>query len=220
MGAIHSRTQLHKKSAFYLASLQIDHIERELVQLTHERDLIGRGVTGAAGIRKTGKPRRSGGGGGGDDSDGDDGGSGGGGSGGGGSGGRGKSGLRKEDAYALEMQLQLKRAEREQRRLQLSVEFASTFADVSEKKRQLDRLSAAVADIEATRLRKSREFGHMQVLLTSSDALQDPIGVRCFSVFCAVSSSLKAQHTIFSVREVLHTYDVRECQHNILEINL
>lgn len=71
--------------------------------------------------------------------------------------------MRKEDAYALEMQLQLKRAEREQRRLQLSVEFASTFADVSEKKRQLDRLSAAVADIEATRSRKSREFGHMQV---------------------------------------------------------
>ena len=71
--------------------------------------------------------------------------------------------MRKEDAYALEMQLQLKRAEREQRRLQLSVEFASTFADVSDKKRQLDRLSAAVADIEATRQRKSREFGHMQV---------------------------------------------------------
>lgn len=143
--------------------MQIDHIERELVQLTHERDLIGRGITGAAGIHKTGKPRRSGGGGGGDDSDDDDNGSGGGGSG-RQAGGRGKSGLRKEDAYALEMQLQLKRAEREQRRLQLSVEFASTFADVSEKKRQLDRLSAAVADIEATRLRKSREFGHMQVI--------------------------------------------------------
>lgn len=78
-------------------------------------------------------------------------------------GGRGKQGLKKEDAYALEMHLQLKRAEREQRRLQLSVEFASTLADVSEKKRQLDRLGAAVADIEATRIRKSREFGHMQV---------------------------------------------------------
>lgn len=71
--------------------------------------------------------------------------------------------MKKEDAYALEMQLQLKRAEREQRRVQLSVEFASTFADVSDKKRQLDRLSSAVADIEATRQRKSREFGHMQV---------------------------------------------------------
>eukprot|EP00752_Nemacystus_decipiens_P018599 g16677.t1 len=140
---------------------EIDHIERELVQLTHERDLIGRGITGAAGIRKTGKIRKGGGGGdGGDDSDGDD--DDGGGGGGGHAGGIGKPGLRKEDAYALEMQLQLKRAEREQRRLQLSVEFASTFADVSEKKRQLDRLSAAVADIEATRLRKSREFGHMQ----------------------------------------------------------
>eukprot|EP00903_Cladosiphon_okamuranus_P015481 g14292.t1 len=135
---------------------EIDHIERELVQLTHERDLMGRGITGAAGIPKTGKPRRSGGSWGGDDGDDDDNGSG------GQAGVRGKSGLRKEDAYALEMQLQLKRAEREQRRLQLSAEFASTFADVSEKKRQLDRLSAAVADIEATRLRKSREFGHMQ----------------------------------------------------------
>lgn len=146
---------------------QIDHIERELVQLTHERDLISRGITGAAGIRKTGPPRGGGGGDGGDDGDdGDDGGGGGGGnSNGAGGRGRGKSGLGKEDAYALEMQLQLKRAEREQRRTQLSTEFASTFADVSDKKRQLDRLSAAVADIEATRLRKSREFGHMQVFL-------------------------------------------------------
>ncbi|CAM9159639.1 unnamed protein product [Ectocarpus fasciculatus] len=152
---------------------EIDHIERELVQLTHERDLISRGITGAAGIPKTGRPRtkngggRGGGGGGGDgddddDDDDDDFGSGSGGGNGGGRKGRGKKELKKEDAYALEMQLQLKRAEREQRRVQLSVEFASTFADVSDKKRQLDRLSSAVADIEATRQRKSREFGHMQ----------------------------------------------------------
>ncbi|CAM9709187.1 unnamed protein product [Hapterophycus canaliculatus] len=145
----------------------IDHIERELVQLTHERDLISRGITGAAGIRKTGQPHGGAGGAGGggaDDNDGDGGDRIGGGSGNGvgGRGGRG-SGFGKEDAYALEMQLQLKRAERERRRTQLSTEFASTFADVSDKKRQLDRLSAAVADIEATRLRKSREFGHMQV---------------------------------------------------------
>lgn len=160
----HCTITLHTAAEpFPTRSLQIDHIERELVQLTHERDLIGRGITGAAGIRKTGNPRRSGDGGGGDDSDGDDGGNGGGGTD-GQARRRGKPELKKEDAYALEMQLQLKRAEREQRRLQLSVEFASTFADVSEKKRQLDRLSAAVADIEATRLRKSREFGHMQVL--------------------------------------------------------
>lgn len=135
---------------------QIDHLERELVQLTHERDLITRGITGAAGIRKTGEA-------GGDDDPpggGDDGGAGAG----GGSGGS-RGGCRKADAYALEMQLQLKRAEREQRRQQLAAEFASTFADVSEKKRQLDRLSAAVADIEATRLRKSREFGNMQVTI-------------------------------------------------------
>ncbi|CAN0307929.1 unnamed protein product, partial [Ectocarpus sp. 12 AP-2014] len=150
---------------------EIDHIERELVQLTHERDLISRGITGAAGIPKTGRPRsKNGGGGGGGGGDGDDDdhddrddfGSGSGGGRGGGRKGRGKKELNKEDAYALEMQLQLKRAEREQRRVQLSVEFASTFADVSDKKRQLDRLSSAVADIEATRQRKSREFGHMQ----------------------------------------------------------
>ncbi|CBN77304.1 conserved unknown protein [Ectocarpus siliculosus] len=150
---------------------EIDHIERELVQLTHERDLISRGITGAAGIPKTGRPRtKDGGGGGGGDGDDDDddddddfgSGSGSGGGRGGGRKGRGKKELKKEDAYALEMQLQLKRAEREQRRVQLSVEFASTFADVSDKKRQLDRLSSAVADIEATRQRKSREFGHMQ----------------------------------------------------------
>lgn len=63
----------------------------------------------------------------------------------------------------IDKQVQLKRAERERRRQQLSAEFASTFADVAEKKRQLDRMSAAIADIEATRQRKSREFVHMQV---------------------------------------------------------
>ncbi|CAB1101509.1 unnamed protein product [Ectocarpus sp. CCAP 1310/34] len=148
-------------------------LEREMAELTHERDLISRGITGAAGIPKTGRPRSKNGGGGGggggggdgdddDHDDHDDFGSGSGDGRGGGRKGRGKKELNKEDAYALEMQLQLKRAEREQRRVQLSAEFASTFADVSDKKRQLDRLSSAVADIEATRQRKSREFGHMQ----------------------------------------------------------
>lgn len=128
---------------------QIDHLERELVQLTHKRDLASRGITNAAGISRSEK--------------------------------QGKQlnpptsidaglldsgkGLKRksEDAYALEMHLQLKRAEREQRRHQLSAEFASTFADVSDKKQQLNRLNGALADIEATRLRKSREFSRLQV---------------------------------------------------------
>lgn len=129
------------------------------MQLTHERDLLNRGITGAAGLPKTGRDRHDGQGG---NSNCGGGGSGSGGGRGGDTGGR-LEGSRKADAYALEMQLQLKRAEREQRRQQLAAEFASTFADVSDKKQQLDRLSAAVGDIEATRLRKSREFGHMQV---------------------------------------------------------
>lgn len=128
---------------------QIDHLERELVQLTHERDLASKGITSAAGVSRTEKqgkrliPSTSIEAGFLDDGE----------------------GLTKksEDAYALEMHLQLKRAEREQRRHQLSAEFASTFADVSDKKQQLNRLSGALADIEATRLRKSREFSRLQV---------------------------------------------------------
>ena len=117
--------------------------------MTHQRDLASRGITNAAGIPTAAKQQKDpdppGGEGGPSGGDGDD--------------------KNLVNAYALEMHLQLKRAEREQRRQQLTAEFASTFADVLDKKQQLDRLSAAVADIEATRLRKSREFGHMQVCI-------------------------------------------------------
>lgn len=119
------------------------------MQLTHKRELASKGITNAAGISTTEKQGK-------------------------------RLSLstsieasvsdngesltkRSADAYALEMHLQLKRAEREQRRHQLSAEFASTFADVSDKKQQLNRLSGALADIEATRLRKSREFSRLQV---------------------------------------------------------
>lgn len=139
---------------------QVDHLERDLVQLTHERDLISKGIMGATGLPRTGKEIHEDGpeGNGSEYKD-------------RGGGGFGAVSSRKAEAYNLEMQVQLKRAEREQRRQQLSAEFASTFADVADKKRQLDRLSLALADIEATRQRKSREFGHMQARIASLSSL-------------------------------------------------
>ncbi|CAM9532239.1 unnamed protein product [Discosporangium mesarthrocarpum] len=127
---------------------KVDQLERDLVQLTHERDLLQRGITGAVGIPKTGEAEQSGGEAAGDDDEFP----------------RGAASVvrMKADAYALEMQIQIKRAEREQRRQQLAAEFASTFAEVEEKRQQLQRLSSAVVDIESTRQRKAREFGVMQ----------------------------------------------------------
>ncbi|CAN0053604.1 unnamed protein product, partial [Choristocarpus tenellus] len=123
---------------------KVDHLERDLVELTHERDLLQRAITGAVGLPRTGSTPPP------DDevippaltSE--------------------KALKMKTDAYALEMQIQVKRAEREQRRQQLSAEFTSTFAEVEDKKCQLTRLSLAVEDIECTRLRKAREFSIMQ----------------------------------------------------------
>merc|ERR1711871_1422994 len=69
---------------------------------------------------------------------------------------------RAAEAYALEMAIHLKRAERERKKKELEAEFAGVFAEVEKKKNELQRLEARIADMEATRKRKDREFSRLQ----------------------------------------------------------
>lgn len=69
---------------------------------------------------------------------------------------------RQAEAYALEMAIHLKRAEREKKKKELESEFAAVFSEVERKKEALSRLESAIADMEATRVRKDREFSRLQ----------------------------------------------------------
>eukprot|EP01041_Mallomonas_annulata_P003889 gene3889-7762_t len=116
---------------------EIDHIEKDLLVLTHERELLVRGITNAAGM-----PRTAGPGGLATDAE--------------------AERRKKAEAYALEMTIQIKRAEREKKRQELETEFASVFQEVEKKKRALERLETSLADMESTRERKDREFRRLQ----------------------------------------------------------
>lgn len=141
---------------------EIDHIERDLRELTHEREVLQLGVTGAVGLPSTGTieddgasapnilppvdcpeyhPNQA------DCSAGL------------------KSSVRQKiqaDSHALEIAIHRKRAERERKRQELEAEFASVFQEVSRKKHALERLEGSIADMEATRVRKDREFQRLQ----------------------------------------------------------
>ncbi|KAJ0404201.1 hypothetical protein P43SY_002044 [Pythium insidiosum] len=69
---------------------------------------------------------------------------------------------RQADAYAVEMAIQIKRAEREKRKKDLEAEFTSVFAEVQTKRQALAEMEEKLADMEATRMRKDREFARMQ----------------------------------------------------------
>lgn len=113
--------------------LEIDHIERDLQALTHERDLLMKGITDAAGMPRTAGASAT-----------------------------EAERRKKAEAYALEMTIQIKRAERERKRQELETEFAAVFQEVDKKKKALERLEASLADMEATRDRKEREFRRLQ----------------------------------------------------------
>lgn len=51
---------------------------------------------------------------------------------------------RKAEAYALEMTIQLKRAEREKKRQELEIEFAAVFQEVDKKKKALAKLGSCI----------------------------------------------------------------------------
>lgn len=142
---------------------EIDQIERDLQTLSHEKDLLLEGINDAAGMPRNaesghaelvmGLESNAG-----NDPD--------------------LARRRRAEAYALEMTIQIKRAEREKKRQELETEFAVVFQEVEKKKRALERLEAALADMEATRERKDREFRRlqknlMQLLLEQKQELDD-----------------------------------------------
>ena len=69
---------------------------------------------------------------------------------------------RAAEAYALEMAIHMKRAERERKKKELEAEFAATFAEVDRKKAELSRLEVKISEMESTRKRKDREFQRLQ----------------------------------------------------------
>ncbi|CAK4076018.1 unnamed protein product [Aphanomyces euteiches] len=69
---------------------------------------------------------------------------------------------RQADAYAVEMAIHIKRAEREKKKRELEAEFTSVFNDVQAKKQQLEDMENKLSDMEATRMRKDREFTRLQ----------------------------------------------------------
>jgi len=131
---------------------EMDQIERDINAMTHERELLQAGIMDAAGVggkpltyeediqrRMKGQPRHE-----------------------------IKVALdaqqmrNKGKAHALEMQIRLKRSEREKKKAELETEFAGVYQEIAVKKSSLKRLETAIADMEGTRLRKEREFAHLQ----------------------------------------------------------
>ena len=144
---------------------EIDQIERDLQIMTHERDVLANDIKDAAGMPRTAikghetavlgmEPEL---------------------------GEREDSEVvrrKKAEAYALELTIQIKRAEREKKRQELETEFASVFQEVEKKRKALERLEASLADMESTRERKDREFRRlqknlMQLLLEQKQELDD-----------------------------------------------
>ncbi|GMH68402.1 hypothetical protein TrRE_jg2915, partial [Triparma retinervis] len=133
----------------------IDQIETDLQELTHEKKLMQMNVVGAVGISSTGVaggPVAAAGGGGG-----------------GMRGATGSMALSREqerakqaELHSIEMAIHMKRAEREKKKQELESEFTLVFSEVERKKASLERLELAIADMESTRQRKDREFGRIQ----------------------------------------------------------
>ncbi|CAM9386908.1 unnamed protein product [Ectocarpus sp. 6 AP-2014] len=135
---------------------EIDHIEGQLSQLNHQRNMVQLGLM-QAGETMPGidTPTLSGGGAGGS----------GGGDGGVWGGDNVRDAADKNLGFAIEMQIQVKRAEREKKRQELEVDFRGVRQEVDLKRRELDRVSAAITEIENTRERKTVEFRRMQANL-------------------------------------------------------
>ncbi|CAN0056570.1 unnamed protein product, partial [Choristocarpus tenellus] len=162
-----------------------DHIEGELKQLTHQRDLVQQGVISngqtlksmdiPAGSTTNEDSRPI------------------------------NSMVDKENAFALEMQIQLKRAEREKKLSycsELEVDFRQLCCEVENKRHELDRLGIAIVEVEATRLRKTREFQRMQTNLmellreqkTELDAVREKgVQLEVATAMTAAASTATAQ---------------------------
>jgi pimeloyl-ACP methyl ester carboxylesterase len=66
------------------------------------------------------------------------------------------------ETYALEMAIHLKRAERERKKKELEAEFSGVFAEVTQKREQLGKLESKISEMEMNRQRKDREFQRLQ----------------------------------------------------------
>ena len=66
------------------------------------------------------------------------------------------------DAYALEMAIHMKRAEREKKKKVLESEFSAVMDEIGAKRAQLAKLEGSIQDMELTRQRKDREFARLQ----------------------------------------------------------
>merc|ERR1711871_1588056 len=119
---IHAELKENEKELIVLERelAEIDQIERDLAQMTHERDLLTQGTFDATGMPKLAvaghqdlvkgiMPS-------GPENDPD------------------VERRKRAEAYALEMTIQVKRAEREKKRQELETEFAAVFAEVDKKK--------------------------------------------------------------------------------------
>merc|ERR1711871_477349 len=163
---IHAELKENEKELIVLERelAEIDQIERDLAQMTHEKDLLTQGTFDATGMPKLAvaghqdlvkghMPT-------GPENDPD------------------LERRKRSEAYALEMTIQVKRAEREKKRQELETEFAAVFAEVDKKKKALARLETALGDMEVTRERKDREFRRlqknlMQLLLEQKEELDE-----------------------------------------------
>eukprot|EP00953_Heterococcus_sp_UTEX-ZZ885_P003174 2237-Heterococcus_DN1.PRE.3 len=101
-----------------------------LQQLTHERDLLQRGLQAPTAAND--KPLQS----------------------------ASASGSAKVSSqlHALEARIQLKRAERAERKRALETDFAAVFKEVGERRAELEKLGSALKDLEATRDRKQYKY--------------------------------------------------------------
>ncbi|GBG33418.1 Ankyrin repeat domain-containing protein 27 [Hondaea fermentalgiana] len=103
---------------------------------------------------------------------------------------------RAAEAYALEMQIHIKRAERERKKKELEAEFAAVFKEVETKKSELRALEHGLHDMESTRKRKEREFQRLQrnlmELLEEQKAELDSLRERGIELESATASSAAA----------------------------
>lgn len=81
-------------------------------------------------------------------------------------------------AHALELTLNLKRQQREQKRRALELEFAQLHQKIQQKQQAFNKLQLSLQELETTRVRKQREFARlqknlMQLLVEQKQELDD-----------------------------------------------
>ncbi len=109
------------------------------------------------------------------------------------------------DAYALEMAIHVKRAEREQKKKELESEFTGIMEDMSKKRAELAKLQMNIEDMELTRQRKDREFARIQrdlmELLEEQKKELDNVREKGVELETAMMTSAKASQRTAQIAE-------------------